>query len=545
MPSAPTTDPWGWIVWGREVVHLRLDTAAGPPSWKPLPVLFTTPLALLGGAAPAAWLVVARAGGLLALVLAYRLGTRLAGRVAGAIAVLALLLSAQWLRQFAHGYSEGLAVALALWAVESHLDGRCGRALALGALVALSRPEAWPFVLVYGVLVRPRAWPLPIAAPPLLWILPDWWGSGDPLHASAVAHVNLLDAGAHPGVTVLRGTWAILPALVWLCASAAVLPVVARRVPAARVLAAGAAVWIAGLALATELGYPGTARFLTVPAGIACVLAGVGAVRVVEACPRPGWRAALALVLAAAALPALLGRVEHVPRSGRQSVVRARFERDLRASVSRAGGRARVLRLGRPVLPSRLWWTAGALAWDLRVPLERIGKIRESDLAAERRLRGGAVVFAPLAGTPPDDPSWQPAHPDARVLARAGIWRVMIAGRRAGPRARAAQPVAVAKDSSITGRASSGPEMSSTRSPSWRPSSKSRNAQHADSAATSSRVRRSTPGASRRRTRTPAAVGVRSSSPSRVSASISARRAARPSADRVQALGRSGMSGSS
>jgi hypothetical protein len=186
VPSAPTTDPWGWIAWGREIAHLRLDTVAGPPSWKPLPALFTTPLSLLGGAAPAAWLVVARAGGLLALVFAYRLGTRLAGRAAGAIAALALLLSAQWLRQFAHGYSEGLAVALALWAIESHLDGRRGRALVLGSLVALSRPEAWPFVLAYGVLERPRAWPLPVAAPPLLWILPDWWGSGDPFHASTV-----------------------------------------------------------------------------------------------------------------------------------------------------------------------------------------------------------------------------------------------------------------------------------------------------------------------------------------------------------------------
>jgi hypothetical protein len=25
-PSNPTTDAWAWIVWGREVVHLDLDT---------------------------------------------------------------------------------------------------------------------------------------------------------------------------------------------------------------------------------------------------------------------------------------------------------------------------------------------------------------------------------------------------------------------------------------------------------------------------------------------------------------------------------------
>ena len=35
-PSTPTYDPWAWIIWGREVVHLDLVTTDGP-SWKPLP----------------------------------------------------------------------------------------------------------------------------------------------------------------------------------------------------------------------------------------------------------------------------------------------------------------------------------------------------------------------------------------------------------------------------------------------------------------------------------------------------------------------------
>ena len=56
-----------------------LDTSSGP-SWKPFPVVFTTPLAPLGDAAPALWLVVARAGGLLALAGAFALATRLGGR---------------------------------------------------------------------------------------------------------------------------------------------------------------------------------------------------------------------------------------------------------------------------------------------------------------------------------------------------------------------------------------------------------------------------------------------------------------------------------
>src|ERR1700754_4920003 len=59
LPSVPTYDPWAWIIWGREVAHLDLVTTDGP-SWKPLPVLFTTVFSLFGSGAPGL-LVVPRA----------------------------------------------------------------------------------------------------------------------------------------------------------------------------------------------------------------------------------------------------------------------------------------------------------------------------------------------------------------------------------------------------------------------------------------------------------------------------------------------------
>jgi hypothetical protein len=65
LPSEASYDPWAWLVWGRELAHLELDTTGGP-SWKPLPVAFTgvvAPLAELDeGLPPALWMVVARAG---------------------------------------------------------------------------------------------------------------------------------------------------------------------------------------------------------------------------------------------------------------------------------------------------------------------------------------------------------------------------------------------------------------------------------------------------------------------------------------------------
>src|SRR3954454_23551615 len=76
VPSAPTYDPWAWIIWGREIVHLDLSTVDGP-SWKPLPVLFTIPFSLFGGLAPDLWVFVARVGTLAGMVIIFRLGTRL------------------------------------------------------------------------------------------------------------------------------------------------------------------------------------------------------------------------------------------------------------------------------------------------------------------------------------------------------------------------------------------------------------------------------------------------------------------------------------
>ena len=85
LPSAPSYDPWAWILWGREITQLDLDTVDGP-SWKPLPVMFTTVFALFGDVAPDLWLIVARAGAIAGIPLAFLLAHRLAGPVAGAAA---------------------------------------------------------------------------------------------------------------------------------------------------------------------------------------------------------------------------------------------------------------------------------------------------------------------------------------------------------------------------------------------------------------------------------------------------------------------------
>src|SRR5918995_5521407 len=94
-PSTPSYDPWAWIQWGRDITQFELNTDTGP-SWKPLPVIFTTLFAPFGDAAPDLWLVIARAGGLLALLMCFRLASKLvgggrAGTAAGIVAALGML----------------------------------------------------------------------------------------------------------------------------------------------------------------------------------------------------------------------------------------------------------------------------------------------------------------------------------------------------------------------------------------------------------------------------------------------------------------------
>jgi hypothetical protein len=151
-------------------------------------VLFTAPLGLFGGAAPSLWLVVVRCAGLVAKVLAFRLGARAGGVLAGALAALALLACSTWVRFLWAGNVEPLVLALLPGATELHKRNRRDAAFALGALAGLGRPEAWLMVGGYAAYlwrVERRSWPLAVGVPTMvtLWIVPDWIGSGDPLHA--------------------------------------------------------------------------------------------------------------------------------------------------------------------------------------------------------------------------------------------------------------------------------------------------------------------------------------------------------------------------
>lgn len=399
VPAALGYDPWAWLVWGREVGRLSLDTTGGA-SWKPLPVLLTTPMGPLGGAAPTIWMVTARAAGLLAVVGVGRVAARLAGPAAGWIAAGLLLLTpdteARYLRLVAEGHSAPLTVALASWACERHLAGRPRAALLLSVGLALDRPEAWPFVGLYMAWLwwsRPQERPvvaLAAVAVPLLWFGGDWWGSGRPWHGAELAQVDTQDTDRVP--TSLTRAADAVPVVVWLAAAAGVALAMRARDRAVLVIAGAAACWMAlVVTMAVVLGYAAVGRFQLPAAAVLCVLASVGVVWTVAAIPPGQWRKVATAAVVAVAVASLLPRVSALPRLADEVAARAGTEDDLDGALDRAGGPASLAADCPRIVTDEASSLRIALAWKLDLPLGGVDHVA-------RPVRGPAVAIVHSGG---------------------------------------------------------------------------------------------------------------------------------------------------
>jgi hypothetical protein len=382
LPAGPTYDPWAWISWGREITEWDLDTRTGP-SWKPLPVLFTTPFAFAGdGAAPDLWLVIAQAGGLLAFAFTFRLAARLAGWPAGVIAAAGLILADEFIRNFARGNSEGLLVGLCLWAIERHLDGHRRQAFLLGVAAGLLRPELWPFLLLYGLWLMwtDRSTRLLVVGSGVLtlvlWFVPEYLGSGDLFRAAERAREPNPDSAAFadiPFLETFRRSGSVLMVPILLGAVIALARAWLARDKLRLSLGAIAAALMVAVAAMTQAGFAGNLRYVALPAALVCVLAGAGWVDLVrDVAARHGRTrgAALAAVLVAAAVPFVAADVDKL--SYDLDVVRAESELydRLPAIVEKAGGAEALLRCGPVYAPP---FEVQAVAWAMHVHSNQVG----------------------------------------------------------------------------------------------------------------------------------------------------------------------------
>jgi hypothetical protein len=224
--------------------------------------------------------------------------------------------------------------------------------------------------------------------------------------------------GAHPLFTVLgRGLDVqTIPVLVLGVLAVALAWFRQPRDRLTLALGAGALVWWVVVVGMTLDGYPGLERFYLPAAGVTCVLAGVGLVRVAELVSRGRVPVAIEVIVAVVALtiPLTGGRINEASRQetiAAQAVTRLD---QLSAVVAAVGGHARVY----PCKSSFAAVNHGvqtALAYKLHVTLGRVGT----------SMRHQGVMFVgPHDTIDGIAAAINPHLNQRRLIAQVGVWRV-------------------------------------------------------------------------------------------------------------------------
>jgi hypothetical protein len=304
-------------------------------------------------------------------------------------------------------------VMACLWAVERHLDGRRWHALLLLCAAALTRPEAWPFLGLYGMWLlwstRRRWWAAPavlavLATVPVLWFVGDRVVSGDPLSGAVVARV-LTGTPTQRWILALDNLGACVIAPVWVGAAVCVVWAAHLRRGLPTALAACALVWAAEVVvMAGVFGYAGLGRFFAPVSAVLCVLAGAAAGWAVTATQPVVLRGAVAVALVAACVPFAAPRLAWLPLQLEHAAQRSAYEHDLYAVVADLGGRDGLLACGdlaidivRPAVEVR-----PALAYRLDLPLGGVQHILKSR-SGTTIAQVGSPLHAALLQRPPGE----------------------------------------------------------------------------------------------------------------------------------------------
>jgi hypothetical protein len=384
----PDYDGFGWLVWGRQVLHWNLNTD-GAPSWKPLTFVFTLPYALAGTAQLWLWMVTAVAGAVGGCVFAARIAFRLAGPApdrryapfaAGAFAGISLLGIDTYSHLVLIANSDPLIVTLCLGAIDSHLSQRPRLAFAMLVGASLGRPEAWVFAALYAGWAW-RAVPkmripvvLGIALIPAFWFtIPaltshSWFIAGDlALNQKTVIHGSKI-LGV---ISRFRGLYELPMQL------AALLGVVLAAIRRDRVtlsIAGAAVLWVVVEILFAYHGWSAVPRYLIEPAGVMVVVAGAAVGRVLadsRSSRALRWAGPVAVIVLVVALaPAARKRAREARVDYENAKVHAKQVKRLDAVIAKIGGADKVKECGQPV---SLIGFQSTLAWEVGLNVGNVG----------------------------------------------------------------------------------------------------------------------------------------------------------------------------
>jgi hypothetical protein len=435
--TRPGYDPYGWLVWGYQTLHLSLDLG-GAPSWKPLPYLFTVPYALAGHRYELRlWMVTAVAVSLAGSVFAGRIAYRLSRGGPGALnayeparryapvaaaifAGLAVLALEDYMHYILSAQSDPMLVTFCLAAIDMHLCGRYRWAFVFGVLGSLGRPEVWPFLGLYSIW----AWfKVPsmrlmlvggIAVIVFMWFGIPWITNGRPDIAGELAQNSPRELhqdkvfGTIGRITELQ----YLP--VWIAALATVAVAVWRRERTVLVLAGGIVVWVLIEIAFAFHGFPALPRYMFEPAAVAGVLAGIGVGWAFTGLPSlspriPRWSGiAVVAVLVATLVPGAVARLRTERTDLRLQRGRTNEIGLLETTVDKVGGYGHIRACGEPVT---VVGYASVLAWDTRLDVGSVGYLPP----LEMRRRYPIVLLLPVS---PGGWSVRPWHTPRFLLSR-------------------------------------------------------------------------------------------------------------------------------
>ncbi|HTU29877.1 MAG TPA: hypothetical protein VMF07_10870 [Solirubrobacteraceae bacterium] len=403
----PSFDAYGWLVWGHQILYGNLNLNAAP-SWKPLMIIFTLPMALFGtGDVPPRLLAIVTTAGTLATApfaarIAYRLlvgdrgptltrRVRIAAWIGGLFALVGVLglqgypipaggpPQSLWRLTFIAD-SDPLCAAIVLAAFDAHLARRPKLAYILLFFAGLNRPEAWAILGLYGLYLM---WKVPGTRALVLgsWVLTAVaWYLPTALAAKSIFQASKLDQGKASTITG-EPVWPVLQRWAtfyeWPMQVAALLGVVfglLRRERAVLLITAACAVWLAVEMLFALHGFSAVARYMIEPADLMIAVAGYGIAQALAGpweglrrrCER--WTLAVAAPLVAVGLMAGLGYFLHIRQSRVRALVPAvrnygKVKSHLTEVVARAGGPAAVLACGPPAaknqFQTQMAWTLG------------------------------------------------------------------------------------------------------------------------------------------------------------------------------------------
>lgn len=418
--TAPSYDAFGWLVWGFQTLHGKLDLG-GAPSWKPLPFVFTVPYAL----APMAvekflWMLtavfVSLGGAIIAGRIAHRLtlaganapaaapatpARRYAALAAGVFAGVALLGTEDYTHYILSVQSDPMIVAFTLAAVDAHLCRRPRLAIVCGVLASLGRPEAWPFLALYALwcwLRVPRTRWLVVAgaaAIAFMWFGVPWITNGRPFVSAQLAFHSPRELTHNQVVGTLERFHELHYWPLWVAAAVAVAWGAWRRNRLVLALTAIAAGWVV-IEIAFALhGWPALPRYMFEAGGLVAVLGGVAVGWVLAELPRvragvPRWTGIpVVAVLVVALIPGALGRVRTEHRDLTHERGRAQEIVMLATATQALGGWRHIERCAKPT--ADVEWVS-ALAWVMHSDVGLLGHKPELEIHHSHPV----VWFVPL-----------------------------------------------------------------------------------------------------------------------------------------------------